>query len=134
MTVIICIDIERTDVPFICKTLGCHPVASADHFSPEALANVDLVEEISIGGESNCTKVTCFFLSDITTHSLILVYWNSKCRKDCFCSHPSFQRKSPRRGKILVFYADNYQMNYRLIDQSTMLSAFSDALSRSELL
>lgn len=51
-------DIERTDVPFICKTLGCHPVASADHFTPESLANVDLVEEVAIGGESNCTKFT----------------------------------------------------------------------------
>jgi T-complex protein 1 subunit delta len=51
-------DIERTDVPFICKTLGCHPVASADHFTPESLANIDLVEEVAIGGESNCTKFT----------------------------------------------------------------------------
>ena len=54
------LDIERTDVPFICKTLGCHPVASADHFTPESLANVDLVEEVAIGGESNCTKVVYF--------------------------------------------------------------------------
>lgn len=51
-------DIERPDVPFICKTLGLSPVASCDHFLPESLASVDLVEEIPIGGESNCTKFT----------------------------------------------------------------------------
>ncbi|KAI1309096.1 T-complex protein 1 subunit delta [Halotydeus destructor] len=40
-------DIEREDIEFICKGLGCRPIASLDHFVPEALASVDLVEEIS---------------------------------------------------------------------------------------
>jgi len=40
-------DIERDDVEFVCKALGCRPIASLDHFTTESLASVDLVEEIS---------------------------------------------------------------------------------------
>ena len=40
-------DVEREDIEFICKSLGCRPVASLDHFQPEALASLDLVEEVS---------------------------------------------------------------------------------------
>lgn len=40
-------DIEREDIEFICKGLGCRPIASLDHFVPEALGTADLVEEIS---------------------------------------------------------------------------------------
>lgn len=48
-------DIEREDVEFVCKALGCKPIASLDHFTPEALASVDLVEEI---GGSRIIKMT----------------------------------------------------------------------------
>ena len=51
------LDVEREQVPFVCKTLGCKPVASPDHFTPESLAAVDVVEEIAIGGSNNCIKV-----------------------------------------------------------------------------
>jgi len=51
-------DIEREQVPFVCKSLGCKPVASPDHFTPDSLASVDCVEELPIGGESNCMKFT----------------------------------------------------------------------------
>jgi len=51
-------DIEREQVPFVCKSLGCKPVASPDHFTPDSLASVDTVEELVIGGESNCMKFT----------------------------------------------------------------------------
>jgi T-complex protein 1 subunit delta len=51
-------DIERDQVPFVCKTLGCKPVASPDHFTPESLASVDMVEEVQIGGGNNCLKFT----------------------------------------------------------------------------
>ena len=40
-------DIEREDVEFVCKALGCKPVASLDHFTAESLASVDLVEEVA---------------------------------------------------------------------------------------
>lgn len=51
------LDIERDQVPFICKSLGCRPVASPDHFTPEALATVDNVDELPIGIGNNCLKV-----------------------------------------------------------------------------
>ena len=31
-------NIERTDVPFICQTLGCIPVAHIDNLTPEKLS------------------------------------------------------------------------------------------------
>lgn len=31
-------DIERTDVPFICKTLGCTPVAHIDNLTSDKLS------------------------------------------------------------------------------------------------
>lgn len=40
-------DIEREDIEFVCKTLGCRPIASLDHFTAENLVNVDLVEEVN---------------------------------------------------------------------------------------
>ncbi|XP_031836309.1 chaperonin containing TCP1 subunit 4 [Nomia melanderi] len=42
-------DIEREDIPFICKTLGCKPIASLDHFVPENLVNAELCEEVQTG-------------------------------------------------------------------------------------
>ncbi|KAH9394519.1 PREDICTED: T-complex protein 1 subunit delta-like [Rhagoletis zephyria] len=39
-------DVEREDIEFVCKALGCRPIASLDHFVPEALASADLVEEV----------------------------------------------------------------------------------------
>jgi T-complex protein 1 subunit delta len=38
-------DIERDDIEFIYKTLGCQPVASIDHFTAERLGTAELVEE-----------------------------------------------------------------------------------------
>jgi T-complex protein 1 subunit delta len=31
-------DIERTDIPFICETLGCVPVAHPENLTPEKLS------------------------------------------------------------------------------------------------
>lgn len=50
-------DVEREDIEFVCKTLGCRPIASLDHFLPENLVNADLVEEIS-SGTNKFVKVT----------------------------------------------------------------------------
>lgn len=36
-------DVERTDVPFICRTLGCKPVAHIDGLTPEKLGHAELV-------------------------------------------------------------------------------------------
>lgn len=40
-------DVEREDIDFISKTLGCRPIASLDHFTSEMLVSADLVEEIT---------------------------------------------------------------------------------------
>lgn len=40
-------DVEREDVEFICKTLGCRPIASLDHFTSDMLVSADLVEEVT---------------------------------------------------------------------------------------
>jgi len=40
-------DVEREDIEFICKTLGCRPIASLDHFTSEMLVSADLVEEVT---------------------------------------------------------------------------------------
>lgn len=42
-------DIEREDVEFVCKSLGCRPIASLDHFTAENLSSAELVEEAGVG-------------------------------------------------------------------------------------
>jgi len=57
MKILVVRDVEREDIEFICKTLGCKPIASVDHFTPEMLATAELVEEVSTG-TSKVVKVT----------------------------------------------------------------------------
>ncbi|KAL3321220.1 T-complex protein 1 subunit delta [Cichlidogyrus casuarinus] len=56
MKIMVIKDIEREEIEFICKTLKCTPIASLDHFVPEALGSADLVEEFESGG-SRIVKV-----------------------------------------------------------------------------
>jgi hypothetical protein len=41
-------DVEREDIEFISKTLGCLPIANVDHMRPEKLGHAALVEEVSV--------------------------------------------------------------------------------------
>ena len=41
-------NVERDDVDFICKTIGCRPIADVSAISPDMLGSADLVEEVSI--------------------------------------------------------------------------------------
>eukprot|EP01024_Parvocaulis_polyphysoides_P050617 TRINITY_DN4932_c2_g4_i1.p2 TRINITY_DN4932_c2_g4~~TRINITY_DN4932_c2_g4_i1.p2 ORF type:complete len:280 (+),score=28.81 TRINITY_DN4932_c2_g4_i1:320-1159(+) len=50
-------DIERDDIEFISKTLGCLPITHVDHMKPEKLAQADLVQEEEYGS-SKVVKVT----------------------------------------------------------------------------
>lgn len=50
-------DIEREDIEFVCKSLGCRPIASLDHFTTENLVGADLVEEVGVGG-NRMVKIT----------------------------------------------------------------------------
>ncbi|XP_059168665.1 T-complex protein 1 subunit delta-like isoform X2 [Physella acuta] len=57
MKILVVKDVEREDVEFVCKTLGCRPIASVDHFLPEYLGTAELVEEVQTG-TSKIVKVT----------------------------------------------------------------------------
>jgi len=59
MKIMVIRDIEREDVEFVCKTLGCRPIASVDHFLPENLGSAELIEEIQTGSSKivKCTGV-----------------------------------------------------------------------------
>jgi T-complex protein 1 subunit delta len=43
-------DVEREDVDFLARILGCEPVASIDHFTEDKLGKAELVQEESLGG------------------------------------------------------------------------------------
>lgn len=57
MKILVVRDIERDEIEFICKSLGCKPIASLDHFTPEMMASAELVEEVNLG-TSKVVKVT----------------------------------------------------------------------------
>jgi T-complex protein 1 subunit delta len=57
MKILIVKDVEREDVPFIAKTLGCKPIASLDHFQQDMLGTAELVEEITAGSDK-IVKIT----------------------------------------------------------------------------
>merc|ERR550532_3360379 len=57
MKIMVVKDVEREDIEHVCKSLGCAPVASLDHFSADKLASADLVEEASTGS-SKVVKIT----------------------------------------------------------------------------
>ena len=51
-------DIERDEVEFICKTVGCVPVAHIDQLTPEKLGTSKLIEEITLSDDSKVVKCT----------------------------------------------------------------------------
>jgi len=51
-------DIERDEIEFISKTIGCTPIASIDSFTPDKLGSASLVEEVGNGDEGKVVKVT----------------------------------------------------------------------------
>jgi len=50
MKIMVITDVERTDVEFICRTLGCLPVAHIDSLTPDKLGSAGLVAEQNISG------------------------------------------------------------------------------------
>ena len=42
-------DVERDDIEYISKTLGCLPIAHPDHMKKEKLGSAALVEEVQVG-------------------------------------------------------------------------------------
>lgn len=50
-------DIERDEVEFICKSIGCKPIANIDSFTEDKLGSAELIEEHQSSG-SRIVKVT----------------------------------------------------------------------------
>ena len=51
-------DIERDQIDFISRTIGCIPVSHIDHFTKDKLGTARLVEEVSTSGDKKIVKVT----------------------------------------------------------------------------
>ncbi|RUS33104.1 T-complex protein 1 delta subunit [Jimgerdemannia flammicorona] len=50
-------DIERDEVEFICKSLGCKPIADIESFTEDKLGSADLVDEVESSGQ-RVVKIT----------------------------------------------------------------------------
>ena len=53
MGILVVTDIERTDISFICRTLGCSPIAHPDQLQPEKLGAAAHVSDVWMEGGSN---------------------------------------------------------------------------------
>lgn len=59
MDIMVITEVERTDIEFISRTLGCMPVAHVDSFTPEKLGSAELVTEVTVpGGSHKVVKIT----------------------------------------------------------------------------
>jgi T-complex protein 1 subunit delta len=58
MDIMVVTDIERNDVDFICRSLGCQPVAHIDAFAADKLGSAALVQDVTAGGTQRVVKVT----------------------------------------------------------------------------
>jgi T-complex protein 1 subunit delta len=58
MGILVVTDIERTDVQFICSSLGCQPVAHIDSLSPDMLGSAEHAGDVTMPGSN--AKVTKF--------------------------------------------------------------------------
>ncbi len=47
MDIMVVTDVERNDVEFIARTLGCQPVAHVDTFTEDKLGSAELCAEVS---------------------------------------------------------------------------------------
>ena len=56
--IMIVTDVEREDVPFICKTLGCKPIAHIDGMHPDKLGHADFVNYELQDDGSKILKIT----------------------------------------------------------------------------
>lgn len=72
-------DIEREDIEFISKTLGCLPVAHIDHMRPEKLGSAELVEEIEVRPASTAV-VAAAWLPHVTQQTQLHAHNHSHGR------------------------------------------------------
>ena len=53
MGILVVTDVERTDVEFVCRTLGCTPVPHVDSLSPEKLGSAEHVGDVVLPGSGH---------------------------------------------------------------------------------
>jgi T-complex protein 1 subunit delta len=53
MNILVVTDVERTDIDFICRTLGCTPIAHPDQCTESKLGRAELVEDVWMEGGAN---------------------------------------------------------------------------------
>ena len=53
MDILVVTDIERTDIDFICRTLGCQPIAHPDQLAAEKLGSAEMVADVWMEGASS---------------------------------------------------------------------------------
>ena len=58
MNILVVKDVERDDIDFISRTIGCRPIADIDSFVPEKLGSAELVREVDLGGGHKTVQVT----------------------------------------------------------------------------
>lgn len=51
-------DVERDDVEFICKSVGCIPIAHIDHMSADKFGHAELCEQTRLTDDSKVFKIT----------------------------------------------------------------------------
>jgi len=64
-------EIERNEVDFICKTIGCKPVASIENFTADKLGTAGLAEEVSLSS-GRVVKITQLASKQHKTVSLLV--------------------------------------------------------------
>lgn len=65
-------DIERDEVEFLCKSLGCKPVANVESFTEDKLGTADLVEEVQASG-ARYVKITGIKSAPTTNQTVSIV-------------------------------------------------------------
>lgn len=58
LKIMVVTNVERSDIEFISKTVGCLPVAHVDQFVPEKLGHAELAEERAIGSGGKVVRIT----------------------------------------------------------------------------
>lgn len=71
-------DVEREDIDFITKTLGCRPIASLDHFTSDMLASADLVEEVTSAKYIKITGIQPNAMNQVSKTVNILIRGSNK--------------------------------------------------------
>ena len=60
-------EVERDDIEFISKTLGCLPIAHVDSMRPDKLGAADLVQEVDVRGSSLLRLSALLWILDVVT-------------------------------------------------------------------